>query len=146
MIDTPPAHPTHTHVEHKKKKKKKIEREKRGNSVVWGCQLLRNRVLLTAKLENDTSKFEDWVWSLLSRRRTVGWWCTTMANLEISTLKLKAPLQLKAYKSLQAFNYFHSGYVHTVHFYEISPTSKYAILKAKVNPSQKSPDDCMKLG
>ena len=38
-------------------------------------------------------------------------------------------------------NYFHSGYVHTVHLYENSPASKYVILKAKVNPSQKSATD-----
>ena len=44
---------------------------------------------------------------------------------------------LKAYKSLEAYNYFVSGHVWTVHFHESSEQSKYAILMAKVNPSQK---------
>lgn len=45
---------------------------------------------------------------------------------------------LKAYKSLEAYNYFVSGHVRTVYFYESSERSNYAILTAKVNPSQKS--------
>jgi len=45
---------------------------------------------------------------------------------------------LKGYKSLEAYNYFASGHVRTVYFYESSDESKYAILMAKVNPSQKS--------
>ena len=45
---------------------------------------------------------------------------------------------LKAYKSLDAFNYFLSGHVRTIFYHECS--SKVAILKAEVNPSQKSPD------
>ena len=45
---------------------------------------------------------------------------------------------LKAYKSLEAYNYFVSGHVRTVYFRESSEQSKYAILMAKVNPSQKS--------
>ena len=47
---------------------------------------------------------------------------------------------LKAYKSLEAYTYFHSGYVHTVFFYESSPASQYAVLKARVSPSQRSAD------
>ena len=46
---------------------------------------------------------------------------------------------LKAYKSLQVYNYFYNGYVRTVYFYGL-PTSKLALLKAQVNPSQKSAD------
>ena len=35
---------------------------------------------------------------------------------------------LKAYKSLEAYNYFVSGHVRTVYFHESSEQSKYAIL------------------
>ena len=38
---------------------------------------------------------------------------------------------LKAYKSLEAYNYFYNGY---------SRHEQYACLKAFVNPSQKAPD------
>ena len=44
---------------------------------------------------------------------------------------------LKAYKSLEAYNYFYNGYVQTVLSYELN---RYTCLKAKVNPSQKAPD------
>ena len=67
-----------------------------------------------------------------------------VGDLYTYLIETKGPFtkeSLKAYKSLEAFNYFHSGYVHTVHLYESSPTSKYVILKAKVNPSQKCADD-----
>ena len=46
---------------------------------------------------------------------------------------------LKAYKSLVAYNYYTSGHVRTVYFFESSEQSKYAVLKAQVNPSQKMP-------
>lgn len=46
---------------------------------------------------------------------------------------------LKAYKSLESYNYFYNGYVRTVYYYAI-PTSKLLILKARVNPSQKAAD------
>ncbi len=46
---------------------------------------------------------------------------------------------LKAYKSLQAYNYFYNGYVRTVYIFEPS-NSNFSILKAKINPSQKAPD------
>ena len=47
---------------------------------------------------------------------------------------------LKAFKSLEAYNYYHSGYVRTVYIHETNSSSKYVTLKAKVNPSQKSQD------
>ena len=45
--------------------------------------------------------------------------------------------KLKAYKSLEAYNYFYNGYVRTVFFYQ-RESSKFVILSAKVNPSQKA--------
>ena len=42
---------------------------------------------------------------------------------------------LKAFKSLEAYNYFVSGHVRTVYLYEPLEQSKYAILMAEVNPS-----------
>ena len=49
--------------------------------------------------------------------------------------------KLKAYKSLQACNYFHNEYVHvyTV-YYCASSSNQLATLKACVNPSQRSAD------
>ena len=43
---------------------------------------------------------------------------------------------LRAYKSLEAYNYFYNGYVHTVYYY--NACQKICMLKALVNPSQKS--------
>ena len=51
----------------------------------------------------------------------------------------KRHLHLKAYKSLQAYNYFFKGYVRTVLFYL---WGDFGVLKAKVNPSQRSADNC----
>ena len=45
---------------------------------------------------------------------------------------------LRAYKSLKAYNYFYNGYVRTVWYYSISLS--VCLLKALVNPSQKSTD------
>ena len=45
--------------------------------------------------------------------------------------------KLKAFKSLEAYNYFFNGYVRTVLCY-LGEFSKYIILTAKVNPSQKA--------
>ena len=39
---------------------------------------------------------------------------------------------LKAFKSLEAYNYYHSGYVRTVYIHETNSSSKYVTLKAKV--------------
>ena len=47
--------------------------------------------------------------------------------------------KLKAYKSLEAYNYFYNGYVRTVFYYQ-RESSKFVILSAKVNPSQKAAD------
>ena len=47
--------------------------------------------------------------------------------------------KLKAYKSLEAYNYFYNGYVRTVYFHL---SEKYGIHKAKVNPSQKAAVNC----
>ena len=45
--------------------------------------------------------------------------------------------KLKAYKSLEEYNYFCNSYVHTVYHYE---SGRVFILKAKVTPSQNSAD------
>lgn len=45
---------------------------------------------------------------------------------------------LRAFKSLEAFNYFYNGHVRTVYCYQFE---RFAIMKAKVNPSQKNPDE-----
>ena len=89
-------------------------------------------------------KTADWVWGaawpLLFGFDDVRRW----PNFEFGDLYAYCPFTketLKAYKSLEVFNYFHSGYVHKVYLYQNSPTSKYVILKAKVNPSQKSATD-----
>ncbi len=46
-----------------------------------------------------------------------------------------------SWKQLEAFNYFQSGYVRTVFSRLLDHSgARYCLLKAKVNPSQKSPD------
>ncbi|KAL5505850.1 hypothetical protein EMCRGX_G007377 [Ephydatia muelleri] len=51
---------------------------------------------------------------------------------------------LKAYKSLEAYNYFFNGYVRTIYYYDVGSTSdcerstQFCILKALVNPSQRA--------
>ena len=62
-------------------------------------------------------------------------------NYLIDTKGLFTKESLKAYKSLEAFNFFHNGHVRTVYYFEVPSTSKFAVLIAKVNPSQKSPSD-----
>ena len=46
--------------------------------------------------------------------------------------------KLKAFRSLEAYNYFYNGYVRTVYFYL---SGRFGILKAKVNPSQKAAEN-----
>ena len=45
--------------------------------------------------------------------------------------------KLKAYKSLDSYNYYHNGYVRTVYHFA---ADEWSILKARVNPSQCSAD------
>ena len=51
---------------------------------------------------------------------------------------------MRAFKSLEAFNYFISGHVRTILFYELSRQSQFCVLMAEVNPSQKSPNETHK--
>ena len=46
--------------------------------------------------------------------------------------------KLKAYKSLDAYNYYFNGYVRTVHHLS---RAGHSVLKAKVNPSQRTADN-----
>ena len=45
---------------------------------------------------------------------------------------------LRAFKSLEAFNYFYNGHVRTVFCHCFG---RYVIMKARVNPSQRNPDE-----
>ena len=50
--------------------------------------------------------------------------------------------QLLSWKQLDAFNYFEAGYVRTVFSMGFGHAGgRCVLLKAKVNPSQRSPDD-----
>lgn len=44
---------------------------------------------------------------------------------------------LKAYKSLEAYNLYHAGHVHTVWYNKVSDQSPVCALKSKVTPSQR---------
>ena len=48
--------------------------------------------------------------------------------------------QLLSWKQMDAFNYFQAGCVRTIWSYEFGFSKRMVLLKAKVNPSQKSPD------
>ena len=61
-------------------------------------------------------------------------------NLYSYLIETKGPYtkeKLNAFKSLDAYNYFICGHVHTVYCYCVE---NYVILKALVNPSQKAAD------
>ena len=62
--------------------------------------------------------------------------CTYLIESKGSYTKEK----LRAYKSLKAYNYFYNGYVRTVHYYGVQ-SSKFCILKAQINPSQKAAEN-----
>ena len=67
----------------------------------------------------------------------------------IDTKRLKGAYtkdSLKAYKLLEAFNYFHSGHVRTIYYYQTVSSSLYAILMAEVNPSKEHQLMLTKLG
>ena len=57
----------------------------------------------------------------------------------IDTKGIYTKEKLKAYKSLEAYNYFFNGYVRTVLF---CLCGDFGVLKAKVNPSQRSAENC----
>lgn len=57
----------------------------------------------------------------------------------INTKGIYTKEKLKAYKSLEAYNYFFNGYVRSVLF---CLCGDFGVLKAKVNPSQRSAENC----
>ena len=62
---------------------------------------------------------------------------TNLINTEGQFTKEK----LKAYKSLDAYNYFYNGYVRTVFFCH---SGDFSTLKARVIPSQRAPENSHK--
>ena len=62
-------------------------------------------------------------------------------NYFINTPGIYTKDALKAYKSLEGYDYFVSGHVQEVFIFEISPDSPVAVLKARVKPSQRLNDD-----
>ena len=48
---------------------------------------------------------------------------------------------MKAYKSLEAYNYFQSGHVQTVYYWAVAPDIPVCFLRAKVTPSQRAGTD-----
>ena len=71
-----------------------------------------------------------------------GWPETHFGDLYVYLIDTKGIYtkeKLKAFKSLEAYNYFFNGYVRTVLFYLCGD---FGVLKAKVNRSQRSADNC----
>ena len=64
--------------------------------------------------------------------------CGNVYTYLINTEGLFTKEKLKAYKSLEAYNYFYNGYVRTVLLHR---SGNLSVMKAKVNPSQKSPEN-----
>ena len=62
-------------------------------------------------------------------------------NYFINTPGIYTKESLKAYKSLDGYDYFVSGHVHEVFISEISPDSPVTLLKARVKPSQRLNDE-----
>ena len=62
-------------------------------------------------------------------------------NHFINTPGIYTKEALKAFKSLEGYDYFVSGHVQEVFLYEISPDSPVALLKGRVKPSQGLNDD-----
>ena len=81
--------------------------------------------------ESNSSKFVDnmTLWPPLEYGHIFGYFVTRP--------DLYTQEQLLAWKQLDAYNYFQSGYVRTV---LVSAVGSIRLLKALVNPSQRSPD------
>ena len=58
-----------------------------------------------------------------------------MADLQIYLLNTPSPYTheaIKAYKSLEAYNFFHCGHVHDVYLHKIKKDSEFCFIKTKV--------------
>ena len=62
-------------------------------------------------------------------------------NYFINTPGIYTKEALKAYKSLDGYDYFISGHVHEVFHSDVSPDSPVCLLKARVLPSQRLNDE-----
>ena len=90
-----------------------------------GCSLQDPYAIKETQWSEDMSKWPDMQFGNIY---------TYLINTEGCYTKEK----LKAFRSLEAYNYFYNGYVQTVYFYL---SGRFGILKAKVNPSQKAAEN-----
>lgn len=65
----------------------------------------------------------------------IGW--GDLNNYLINTPSVFTQQSLKAYKSLEAYNFFVCGHVQDVYYNNISDDSKFCFLKSEVLPSQR---------
>ena len=62
-------------------------------------------------------------------------------NYFINTPGIYTKEALKAYKSLDGYDYFISGHVYEVYYSDVSPASPACLFKARVKPSQRLNDE-----
>ena len=102
----------------------------------------RKRYLEKLKVDGETLPDPYGITEDLWLDEVTKWPSVEFGDLYTYLIDTKGPFtkeKLKAYKSLEAYSYFHDGYVRTVYYYG-SSSSRFVILRAEVNPSQKTAD------
>ena len=142
MIDTPPTH-INAHACRAKnncaRKTREAECTTCNDVSCWVCGF---HLLLSKAADSVWGA----TWSLLFSKWTVDWWWSKMAQPRVwrclHLVETKGPFTkefINLWRHLIIFTV--ATYVQNIYVYENNTTSKYAILKAKVNPSQKSATD-----
>ncbi len=95
---------------------------------------VRKLTLETGELLPDPFTLENWQSDVLLLP-DVTW--ADIHNYFIEYPSLFSRESLKAYKSLEGYNFFISGHVQDVYYHQIAKESKFCFIKSKVLPSQR---------